>query len=161
MNWLDIVIAILLIGSIIGGAITGLIKTILSLAGLILGIFLAGHFYAAFAGVLTFLPEQAARITAYIIILLAVIIIFGIIASLLDKVLHAILLGWLNHLLGGVIGLISGSIFVGAILVIWAKYGGGGNIISGSFLGTFIVDRFPLVMALLPSEFNTIKQFFQ
>ncbi len=161
-NWLDIVIGIILIIALLIGLKTGLIRTIISFAGLILAIFLAGRFYVAFAGVLKFIPsDQAARIVAYIIIFIVVMALAAIVAWILTKIASAIMLGWLNYLGGAIFGLLIGGIFIGAILAIWAKYGGGGNIIAGSFLGKFLLNTFPLVLALLPGEFDSIRSFFR
>ena len=162
MNWLDIVIAIILVINLFVGLKAGLIKMLVSLAGLILGIFLAGHYYQVLADRLTFISsDKAAGIVAYVVILIVVMIVATIIAWLLSKVVSAIMLGWLNHLGGAILGTIIAGIFVGAILAIWAKYGGGGDTISNSFLGGFLVDKFPLVLALLPGEFDTIRSFFK
>ena len=69
MNWLDIVIAIILVINLIVGLIAGLIKMVISLAGLILGIFLAGHYYQVLAGKLTFISsDRVAGIVAYSIL---------------------------------------------------------------------------------------------
>jgi len=157
MNWLDIVLAIILVVSVFIGLKVGLIKAILSLVGLVLGIFLAGRFYEAFAGVLTFLPEAAARVVAYILIILIVMIIISIVANLLDKLLSVIMLGWVNHLGGAVFGLLMAGIFCGAVLAVWVKYVGGSGVVSGSVLGKYLVNSFPLVLALLPNEFDSIK----
>jgi membrane protein required for colicin V production len=162
MNWLDIVIAIILVITLFVGLKTGLIKMVISFAGLILGIFLAGRYYHTLADKLTFISsDTAAEIVAYSIILIIVIIASTIIAWLLSKIVSAIMLGWINHLSGAILGLIIAGIFTGAILAIWAKYGNGGTIISNSLLGRLLLDNFPLVLALLPGEFDTIKSFFE
>jgi len=161
MNWLDIIIAIVLVIFTFIGLKKGLIKAVLSFAGLILGIFLAGRFYISVSGLLTFLPDGVARVIAYILIIIIVLIVFWIIASLLNKLLSFLMLGWLNHLGGAIFGLILGGILCGAILAVWVKYIGGENIISDSLLGAFLVDRFPLILALLPDEFRTIRSFFE
>ncbi len=162
MNWLDIVIAVVLVIGIVIGVKAGLIKMVVSLAGLILAIFLAGRFYVALANILTFIPsDQAARVVAYIIIFIVVMLIAALIAWLLTKLASAILLGWINRLVGAIVGLLVGAIFCGAILAIWVKYTSmGADVISSSYLGKFLLNTFPLVLALLPGEFDSIKSFF-
>jgi membrane protein required for colicin V production len=162
MNWLDIVIAIVLVIGVVMGLKAGLIKMVISLAGLILAIFLAGRFYVALADKLAFISsDQVARIAAYIIIFVVIMIIAAILAWILTKLASAILLGWINRLVGAVIGLIIGAIFCGAILAIWVKYTSmGADVISDSFLGKFLLNTFPLVLALLPGEFDTIRSYF-
>ena len=162
MNWLDIVLAIVLVVGIVLGLKSGLIKMVISFAGLILAIFLAGRFYVAFADKLTFISsDQVARIVAYIIIFILVMIVAAIASWLLTKLVSAILLGWINRLAGAIVGLIVAGVFCGAILAIWAKYtGSGGDIVGGSLLGRFLLNTFPLVLGLLPGEFDTIRSFF-
>jgi len=49
MNWVDIVIIIYLGISVVTGFVEGLIRTVLSIIGLIIGIMLASHFYKQLA----------------------------------------------------------------------------------------------------------------
>jgi len=161
VNWLDIVIAVVLVVSIFMGLKAGLIRAVLSLVGLALGIFLAGRFYLSFAGVFSFLPDAAARVVAYILIIILVMLVIALIAWLLDKVISAVMLGWINRLGGAVFGLLLGGLFCGAILAVWVKYAGGGDIANGSVMGRLLLNNFPLVLSLLPGEFDSIKSFFQ
>ena len=57
MNWLDIAILVILVITAFTGLRRGLIKSVLSLAGLVIGIFLAGTLYTYVAGFLTFNDE--------------------------------------------------------------------------------------------------------
>jgi membrane protein required for colicin V production len=162
MNWLDIVISVILVVVLFLGLKAGLIKMVVSSAGLVLGIFLAGRFYQILADILTFISsDRVAAVVGYIIILFAVIIISSLVAWFLGKIVSIILLGWLNRLSGAVLGLFIASIFIGAILAVLAKYGGGVEIITDSVLGKWLLNGFPLVLALLPQEFDTIKSFFE
>jgi membrane protein required for colicin V production len=162
MNWLDIVIIILLVVSIISGIISGFIKTLFSLVGLIIGVVLAGRFYVALAGRLSFISdENTAKIVAFIIIFAAVAIIAAILGVIFTKIVSAMSLGWINRLLGGIAGLFLGAISIAALLVILVKFTGLGDVVSGSALATFLIDKLPIVTGLLPSEFDTINQFFQ
>ncbi len=58
MNWLDIVIAVVLIFPIFTGLKQGLIKAALSLAGLIVGVILASNFYQQLGGALGFITNE-------------------------------------------------------------------------------------------------------
>lgn len=161
MNWLDIVIAIVLIISIFSGFMTGLIKSAFSLAGLIVGVVLAGRFYLTLGDHLGFIhSESAAHVVAFIIIFLIVMIIATVLGIILTKLVSLILLGWLNHLAGAAFGLIFGAIIVGAILAVWVKYEGPSDIITGSALASFLLSKFPIVLGLLPKEFDSIKGYF-
>ncbi len=162
MNWLDIVIIIALALTTFLGFKTGLIKAALSLAGLIVGVILAGRCYLTFSEWLSFIPnENAAKIAAFVIIVIGVMIIAAVLAHLLKWAVSAMMLGWVNHLGGAVLGLALGVIFCGAILAIWVKWLGAGSTITESAVAALLLDKFPLILGLLPDEFNAVRSFFQ
>ena len=53
------------------------------------------------------------------------------------------------------------AIFSGALLAMWVKWLGVSDPITESFLAEFLLGQFPLVLALLPGEFDSIRSFFQ
>lgn len=162
MNWLDIIIIVVLIISTIFGLRTGIIKAALSLAGLIIGVILAGRYYTPLSEQLTFIPQAGvAQAVAFAIILIGVMVIAGVLAKLLKWATSLVMLGWVNKLSGAVFGLVLGAIFCGALLAIWVKFLGIESIIAQSVIATVLLDRFPVVLALLPDEFDAIRSFFQ
>ncbi len=162
MNWLDIAILVLIAIPTLIGLKMGIIKAVLSLAGVIVGVLLAGNFYTLLAGRLTFISQDnLAKIVAFAIILIGVMIIASVLASLLKWVVSAVMLGWVNNIGGAVFGFIMGAIFCSALLAIWAKFLGSGGPIADSALAAVLLDRFPMILALLPSEFGAVRSFFQ
>ena len=162
MNWLDIVVIVLMAIATLIGLRIGIIKAVLSLAGVIIGVILAGHFYVALSEQLTFIPqENLAKIAAFTIILVIVMLVAGILASVLKWLASIVMLGWVNRLGGAVFGLVLGAIFCGVLLAIWAKFLGAEGPIAESGLATLLLDRFPIVLALLPEEFDAVRSFFQ
>jgi len=161
LNWLDIIIIIALIIPIFAGLRMGIIKAALSLAGLIVGVVLASNFYQELGGVLNFITdENIANIVAFILILAVVMVIANVAAALLKYTAKAILLGWVDRLGGAVFGLFIGAIFMGAILATIVKLFGT-ELVTESLLAGILLDKFPLVLGLLPSEFDVVRDFFQ
>lgn len=162
MNWLDIVILILIVVPTVMGLKIGIIKILFTVAGMIVGVVLAGRFSESLGGWLTFISDPGwAKIAAFAIILIAVMVIASILASVLKKVTSAVLLGWVNRLGGAVLGLVMGAIFCGALLSIWVKFLGIGETVSDSALANLLLDSFPFVLVLLPAEFDSVRSFFQ
>ena len=162
MNWLDIVIIAILIISTILGLRTGIIKAVLSLAGLIIGVILAGRYYAPLSEQLSFIPQASvAKIVAFAIILVGVMVIAGVLASLLKWAASVTMLGWVNRLGGAVFGLLLGAVFCGVLLATWVKFFGVVAAIGESNLAPILVSRLPMVLALLPDEFDAVRSFFQ
>jgi len=162
MHWLDILILVILVSATITGLRTGIIKAVLSLAGLIIGVILAGRFYVPLAGQLTFIPqENVAKITAFALILVGIMVIAGVAANFLKWAVSMVMLGWVNRLGGAVFGLVIGATFGGALLATWVKFLDIGNTIPESSLARVLIDYFPIILALLPKEFDAVRSFFQ
>lgn len=162
MNWLNIILIIVLAIFSFLGLKTGIIKTVLSLAGLIVGVILAGQYYVALSEQLSFISQSGvAEVVAFAIILVGVMIIAVVLARLLKWAASVVMLSWVNNLGGAVFGLILGAIFSGALLAIWVKWVGVGSAITESMVAELLVDKFPLVLALLPDEFDAVRSFFQ
>lgn len=162
MNWLDIIIIIVSAISVLMGLWAGIVKAVLSLAGLIVGVILAGRYYVPLSERLTFIPQDnLARIVAFAIILIGVMLIAVVVAILLKWAVSAMMLGWVNRLGGAVFGFFMGAIFCGALLAIWVKYFGIAGAIIESRFAALLLDYFPIVLLLLPSEFDAVRSFFQ
>jgi len=161
MNWLDIVIIVALVIPTVIGLKRGLIRSALFLAGLIVGIVLAGYLYEPLANLFTFISnENVANIVAFIIILVGVMVIAAVLARLLKFAVSIVMLGWVDHLGGAVFGFLMGAILWGALLATWVKFFGT-ELVTESFLAAVLLDKFPLILGLLPGEFDAIRDFFQ
>jgi len=161
MNWLDIliIVAALLLGFV--GLRQGIIRTVFGIAGLIGGIILAGRYYGALAGVLS--PGGAiwASVAAYAIILIATLVVAGLVGHFIAKLVSLAALGWLDRLIGFLLGVFVGLLLSAAALAIVAKiYPGSEATISQSVVAKFLIAQLPLVLALLPKEFGSIRNFF-
>ena len=162
MNWLDIVILVAIAIPTFIGLRIGIVKAVLSLAGLIVGIILAGRYYVPLSEQLSFIPDQnVAKIAAFAIILIGVMLIASLLASSLRWVASVVMLGWVNRAGGAIFGLVLGAIFCSALLATWIKFFGAAEIISESNVAAILLDHLPLVLALLPEEFDAIRSFFQ
>ena len=161
MNWLDIVLIVAIGLTTFIGLRKGIIKMALTLAGLVLGIFLAGRYYLPFSEHLTLISSPTwAKVAAFAIIFIGVMVVAAILARLLERAASAILLGWANRLVGAIIGFVVGAMFCGAVLAIWVKYLGVSGAIADSNIAPILLDQFPKVLALLPDEFDSIRSFF-
>lgn len=162
MNWLDIIIVVLIAVPTFIGLGKGLIKIVLVLAGLVFGVVLAGQFHAALAERLAFISQPGvANAVAFAIIVIAVLIVATVIARVLKWIIETIMLGWLNRLGGAVLGFFLGAIFCSAVLATWVKFLGMAAPVMESAIAPILLDRFPLVLALLPEEFDAVRSFFR
>jgi membrane protein required for colicin V production len=161
LNWLDIVIIVAAILLGIAGLRQGIIRTICGSAGLIAGIVLAGRYYSELAQLLFPAGATWAHIAAYVIILLATLLVAGVVGWLIAKLVHFAMLGWLDRLVGFILGVVIGGLICAAVFAIVLKYyPGAETIITQSAIARFLMEGFPLLWALLPDEFDFIRDFF-
>ncbi len=161
MSWLDIILIVLIAGATLVGLRIGIIKAVLSLIGVIVGVILAGRYYVALAEQLTFIPQaNLAKIVAFAVILIGIMLVAGVLASVLKWITSIIMLGWVNRLGGAIFGLVLGATFCGALLAIWVKFLGIADPIAESGLASLLLDNFPIILALLPEEFDAVRSFF-
>jgi len=163
MNWLDIAIIVVVVLLGIAGLRQGIIRTVFGIVGLIVGIVLAGRYYDGLAMLLSPAGASWARIAAYAIILVATIVVAGLIGWLLAKLAHFAALGWLDRLIGFILGVVIGGLFCAAVLAVLLKYDASIEAIIGqSVVARFLMEKFPLsfILALLPEEFDFIRDFF-
>lgn len=159
MTWLDWVLVGLLAVSLITGLMRGLMKTVFGLAGMVVGLLLAGRYYTALAPHLTFLPdENMTKIAAFFIIAAVVMIVAGILGSVFKKVAALLTLGWLDKLGGAVLGLAINVISLGAALALVTQFPviDLGPSINHSWLAKILLKTWPLVQGLLPFDFDSL-----
>jgi membrane protein required for colicin V production len=99
----------------------GFIRSLSVFVGLILGIYLA-HVYApdlspTISEWFTISANQCLSLS-YVIIFIAVMLLVAIVARILDKFLHLILLGWLNKLLGALFGFFKWAIILSFFIML-------------------------------------------
>jgi membrane protein required for colicin V production len=146
MNWLDIVIIVVVVLLGLAGLRQGMIRTVFGIAGLIGGIFLAGRYHDELAALL--FPSGAvwSNIAAYAIIAIATLVVAGVIGWLLAKLVNFVALGWLDKLVGSILGVVIGGLLCAAILAIAVKYYPGVDAtINQSVIARFLVGGFPLL----------------
>ncbi len=161
MNWLDIIIIVVAVLLGLVGLRQGIIKTVFGIAGLIGGIVLAGRYYSGLAALLSPAAATWANIAAYAIILVVALIVASVVGRLVAKLVHIVMLGWLDRLVGCVLGVVIGGLLCAAILAIVGKYYPSTEaVIIQSVIARFLMGGFPLLLALLPEEFDFIRDFF-
>jgi len=164
MTLLDIAIATFLGVLVLIGFKRGLINTILPLAGAVLAIFLAFHFYSALANSLSQWIENPSytKIIAFAIVFILVMAGTLALASLLKLILSVFLLGWVDRLSGAFFGLAIGGLIPAIALALLTKLHltAVENTIQESSLANFLLDSLNSALSFLPAEYDAIRQFF-
>ena len=105
MNTLDIILLVAVGIGILFGLISGLVKQLSFGAGVIIGLLQATIFYPRTAAMLqgyTGWNDLICTILGFVIVFIAVALVINIAGSILRWLLKAILLGWLDRILGAI-----------------------------------------------------------
>lgn len=119
MNWLDIVILCLAGIGFVKGLFDGFIKQVVSLIALLFAIFFCGEvadWLKDYIMALGWFPEEGVSIICYILGFFLILGTLALAGEILSHVVEATPLGILNHLGGGLVGLIFIIAFMSLIL---------------------------------------------
>ena len=115
MNWLDVLLLLPLLLGLVRGLTRGAVFEVISLVIVVLGV-CGARLWASMTSAWLLQqfawPKAVCDVVSYVVIFLAIATALSIVAKLLTKLLHAIYLGWLNRIFGGVIGLLKYGIVV-------------------------------------------------
>ncbi len=161
MNWLDGVILAVLAWFIFAAFTAGLIREVVTIFSVILGVVLAGLFYERLAGDLKTIidSDRAARTVAFLAIFLTIAVAGQVVAMLLKETASLLMLGVFDQLAGAAFGFVKGVVIIQVILILFATYPslGLGSAISNSKLAPLFTERAPILLRVLPAEFDAAK----
>jgi len=124
----DLIILIIIGVFVLAGLWFGVIQTLGSTVGIILGAAVAGNYYEAVANYGGFILGQTntAKVIAFVIILIVVNRLVGFVFYLIDRTFGVVtrlpFLGGISRLAGAIIGFIEGVMTVGLSLYVMSKY---------------------------------------
>jgi membrane protein required for colicin V production len=122
MNWIDAVIIIILGLSMVMGFINGLVKEVASLAALILGIWGAIKFSSFTAEKLYDYFDMSGSyvgIIAFLVTFGIIVVLIHFVGLIVNKIVDAAALSFVNRLLGIVFGLIKSVLILSVLFVVF------------------------------------------
>ncbi len=146
MNWLDIAIIVVILSLGMFGLFKGATRAIFGIAGLIGGIVLAGYWHESLALFLS--PEGSiwSSIAAYAIIVISLLIFSTIISQLITKLIFAAMLGWLDRVIGFLLGAGIGLALCIAFVAAISKVPGTEGFISHSTIAVLLIKQLPMII---------------
>lgn len=124
MSTLDTFLIVVIVLCGILGIYWGFIRQVLSVAGLIAGLVLASRYGERVADWLSsfITNETVVQALGFLFVLIAVSAIVSLLATLLRRFVGLLFLGWLDHLIGGVLGLVQGMLLCTVLLLVAAVF---------------------------------------
>ena len=164
MNWLDAAIVGLIFWFTFSAFQAGFIRESVTIVAAVLGVVLAGLFYEELAAdVLLFIDNPTlARIIAFSSIFAAMALAGQLLALVLKPTAHLLQLGVFDQLAGAAFGAAKAAIFIQIFIVVFITYPRWGldEQIQESLIGSKVAKSAPVIVAILPDEFETAVEDF-
>jgi membrane protein required for colicin V production len=159
MNWLDIVLLVILLVSVLDGVHKGFSREIIGLAAAMLGLLLATQFYRLAGDSLKpyITQEWLSSITGFLIIFLAVLIVGSIVSSLVRGILSTAGLSTIDRLLGALYGFARGSLIALAIIVATRAFTSTEAVVQ-SRMAPYLIRASGLVVRVAPRGIESVFQ---
>lgn len=162
MSAIDIILTFVLFGSMAYGVWQGLIRQVVSLAGIVLGVVgvrVLGPEAASIAA--RIFPSwlhspQAAAVVGNTGVFAAVWLAVAAASTVLHKASHMMMLGWVDHLAGGVFSLFKWLTVLSALLNLWHTISPDSALFATSTL--MDGEMLPWVMKLAPKLFGIVGE---
>ena len=157
MNWLDVVLGLILIASVVTSFRKGFSREIIGLAAVILGLILGLWFYGMAGGYL--LPyvssRRAANFTGFVLVFCGVMLLGALVNFIVGKFLKVTGLSFFDHLLGAGFGLLRGGLIGIALITAIMGFSTGeeapGAVVH-SRLAPYVVGGADVAAAIAPHE---------
>ena len=157
MNWLDLVLILILVVSIVTSLRKGFSREVIGLVSVVAALLVAVWFYGS-AGALVapyVSSPQIAHFIGFALVFVAVMLLGGLVSSGVGRFLSVTGLSIFDHLLGAVFGLVRG-VLIGVALVMglmaFSLASGPPRSVVQSRVAPYVVDAARVVAAMAPHE---------
>ena len=159
-NWLDIILLIIIVASLVLGIIKGLVRQVIGLVAVLFGLVLA-LVYFPFISVLysRWIESQVlSDFLGFLTIFIAVLCLGWLISWLISKIIKGPL-KFIDHVLGGGLGLIKGVLICGILVFALLIFPVSIQALKNSYLAPYCLGMTRLVAKVIPQELkDTFKE---
>jgi membrane protein required for colicin V production len=161
MNALDI--GILAIASVffIRGVFRGFVFELITVIGLILGYIISITYLDLLSGfilsVFPSFPEAVVKLVSFFSLFVGTNLLLRLLANFLTKTIKIAMLGWLNRLMGGILGLLKGVVIMGIIVLILNLIPFASLLLERTEVKTSLL--YPLLEAFGPRLYEEIQKY--
>jgi membrane protein required for colicin V production len=164
----DVILLLFLAGFVFYGLFFGLIRTLGSIVGVLVGAFLASRYYLTvfeWVGDLAFGYDNIGKVVVFIILFTVINRLVGLVFAILDRTFNIIsiipFLKTINRLAGALLGFLEGALILGLIIYVASKYSFlpslfGGWIVDSEMV-PFLLKFVNLLLPLLPEALKMIQ----
>ena len=153
-NWLDWVLAGIVVVSVLSGAGEGFVRGLVGLLSLIVGLIVAAEAYQGLgAKLMAFIhSSDVAHATAFVLLFLLVVVVGSLIAGVVQRVLKEVGLSWFDRLLGILFGFVRGVIVDAVAIMAMLAFGIKAEAVRNSRLAPSVISESRTIAAMMPPD---------
>jgi membrane protein required for colicin V production len=160
MNWLDVALVILLVGSVASAFSKGFVRESIGLAAAFIGLLCGAWFYRMPGEILRpyLASREAANLVGFLLIFVGIILLGWIISLLVGMVVKVVGLSWLDRLLGAAFGAARGVVVCVALITAIMAFAPGNDArtppqsVVHSRLAPYLIDAANVLTMATPKE---------
>jgi membrane protein required for colicin V production len=160
MNWLDVALVIILVGSVASAFSKGFVRESIGLAAAFTGLLCGAWFYRMPGDVLRpyLASREAANLCGFLLIFVGVILLGWLVGRLVGMMVKVVGLSWLDRVLGAAFGAVRGIIVSVAIITAIVAFAPGSDVksppqsIVNSRIAPYMIDAAHVLTMATPKE---------
>jgi membrane protein required for colicin V production len=160
MNWLDVALVILLVGSVASAFSKGFVRESIGLAAAFIGLLCGAWFYRMPGDILRpyLSSRDAANLCGFLLIFVGAILLGWLVSKLVGMVVKVVGLSWLDRLLGAAFGAARGVIVCVALITAIVAFAPGSDpktppqSVVNSRIAPYMLDAAHLLTMATPKE---------
>jgi len=154
LNTLDVIFLITISITVILGVLRGFVKSVLSIAFLILGIVFALSYYDNLSGVFSIRNRNISHFISFITIFIVTIVIGSLITYFLRKLLVRGPLKSIDRFLGGIFGLLKGITYSSILVFALIVFPIDDSLLVESKLSPYFIKVVDFMFEVIPKDFS-------
>ncbi|HEV3277449.1 MAG TPA: CvpA family protein [Terriglobia bacterium] len=156
-NWLDWLLALIVVLSLLSGASEGFVRGMIGLASLVVGLAVAAAGYQGLGNALgSWIHSQnAAYGVAFLLLFILVLIVGAVISGFAARMVKAAGIRWLDRLLGLAFGLVRGLIGCAIAIMVMVAFSWAPDAVKNSQLRPITMGSVRTMVAMMPADLRT------
>jgi membrane protein required for colicin V production len=157
VNWLDCILAAIVLASVASAVIKGFIQELISLGSVVVGLGLAAFGYSRAAGWFEDIAKshEVALGLGFLVIFLGTLLVGALVSWVVRKLVQTVGLQWFDRLLGGAFGLLRGVLVDAIILMVLVAFAIKPEAVRTSVLAPYITTGARAIAAIMPQNLRS------
>ena len=153
-NWVDCILAAIIVASVVTATMKGFVQELVSLASVVIGLVVAAIGYSRAALWFDDLTKshEVALGLGFLVLFLGTLLVGAVLGALARKLIHTAGVQWFDRFLGGIFGLVRGVLVDAVLLMALLAFAIKPEAVRQSVLAPYITTGTRVIALVMPSK---------